>query len=155
MKKGITFLATGFYSGFSPVAPGTAGTIAAAIFFYFLGFIFHNALWLSGILFLVTTLLGMWISDVYAKVSGNEDPQEVVIDEWAGYFLTYFLVLFFVANSFVLMIMVFLLFRMMDITKPFPIYHSQKLSGGLGIMIDDLLAAVYAAIVVIFLGRWI
>lgn len=154
MKNIITFFATGFYSGLSPFAPGTVGTIIAAIFFYFLSFFFKDLLWLSGVLFVLTTFCGLWLANVYEKMVRKEDPQEVVIDEWAGYYLTYFLVLFFLPNSLLVAILVFISFRIMDIVKPFPINLSQKFSGGFGIMVDDLLAAIYASLIVILLGRW-
>lgn len=145
----VRMSATGFYSGVFPVAPGTVGTIVAALFLLLLNSFFDDIFLLSGLFFALSTFTGFYVAGRYERLVQREDPQEVVIDEWAGYFLTYWLVLFFIPNSWKVATAVFLLFRLMDILKPFPINKSQRLGGAKGIMIDDLLAGVYAATVII------
>ena len=87
------------------------------------------------------------------KATGKKDPREVVADELAGQAVTFLVAPFFVVGAFtsrqilVTVILGFLLFRLFDILKPFPIYRIQKLPEGWGILADDLLAGVYAAIV--------
>lgn len=154
MNRFVRISASGFYSGYFPVAPGTFGTIAAAALLFLLNYFFSNIFLLSGVLFGFSLFLGLWSAGRYERLVQREDPQEVVIDEWAGYYLTYWLVLFFIPNSYYVALAVFLFFRLMDILKPFPINRSQRLGGARGIMIDDLLAAVYAALLIIFCGKF-
>ncbi len=87
-------------------------------------------------------LVGCWTSQVYATRTGRSDPSEVVIDEVAGQWL----VLSVVPNDLMLYVAGFLLFRLFDIWKPWPVrWADQTLPGGFGIMVDDILAALYAA----------
>jgi phosphatidylglycerophosphatase A len=140
MKKFLllTFI-SGFGSGFTPVIPGTAGSLVAAIIYYFLPA--GNILWL--IIIILTFAAGAAIGGRIEKEYGK-DPSFMVIDEFAGQWLTYS------ALPMDLLIFAggFLLFRVFDILKPFPANRAQNISGGPGIMLDDLIAAVYAQITI-------
>jgi phosphatidylglycerophosphatase A len=133
----IHFFAFGFGSGLSPKAPGTAGTLAA-IPVILLAHVIGIPLW---ILFMVTTLVGTWLADKSSKDLGVHDHPGIVIDEFAGMMLT----LMFVPLTWLSLILGFILFRIFDIWKPWPIGAIDKqVKGGIGIMLDDLLAAIYA-----------
>jgi len=148
MMKFIHYtIATGFGSGYSPLAPGTAGSLLALFIAYFAG-----GRWLILVtLIAVFFLLGVVSSTFVEKDSGREDPSIVVVDEMVGMWIALFLMPFSLKNY----IVAFVFFRAFDILKPFPIDHSQKFSGGWGIMIDDVIAGIYALVLVFLATRFI
>ncbi len=129
-------IATGLGSGYSPLAPGTAGSILAVVIVYLLAPI---GLWIFGSALLLLFLLGVWSGTQLEKDHG-EDPSLVVIDEIVGMGIS----LLFLPKSWPLFLVAFLLFRLFDIFKPFPINNLQDIHGGWGIMLDDVLAGIYA-----------
>ena len=138
----VRFLATWHYSGLSPKAPGTIGTLAAlpagVALIYFGGIL---AL-IAGIL--AVSVLGMYVSHRYALESGLKDPGEVVIDEVAGMWIA----LLPAGVIWWQILAAFVLFRAFDILKPGPVgWADRRLPGGLGIMADDLIAGALAALV--------
>jgi phosphatidylglycerophosphatase A len=140
-KNPIYFLAFGFGSGLMPRAPGTWGTIAALPLYYLLSYA-------SPLLYLLITFLvcvaGIYICHYVAKDLGEHDYPGIVWDEIAGYLCTMFLA----PAGFIWMALGFGLFRLFDIWKPFPItWADAHVKGGLGIMLDDLLAAVPAWVI--------
>ncbi len=142
MKTVSNLVATFFYCGYSPVMPGTVGTTGAAIVYALLLYLgWANFFILIGIV-LLSSALNIWIGPWAEEHFGTKDPQQVVIDEVAGYFLT---VCFF-QPSWTILFAGFFAFRLFDITKPYPIKKFEFLSSGVGILVDDLLAAVYAAL---------
>ena len=129
-SKGIdSQLATLFGLGFIGSAPGTNGTAVAFLLHLLLGNI-------SPWLLLFTIILGIWASNSYAKKNAQLDPGEIIIDEVAGYWVS----VLFLPISFAFV--AFLLFRLVDIVKPFPVNTMEKLPGGIGIMADDLCAGI-------------
>lgn len=137
----VHFLALGFGSGLAPRAPGTFGTLAAIpVYLLVAG--------LPLVAYLLLTLLacvaGIWICDRAARDFGVHDHPAIVWDEIAG-----FLVTMIAAPAGVLWIVLgFLLFRFFDILKPWPIgWLDRRVDGGLGIMLDDIVAGVFAAVV--------
>ncbi len=140
-------IATGFGSGYSPLAPGTAGSILALLIAYFAGGRWPILLILIAVFF----LLGVVSSTFVEKDSQKEDPAIVVVDEMVGMWIS----LFFMPFSLKIYVIAFVLFRVFDILKPFPIDHSQKFSGGWGIMIDDVIAGIYALALVFLASRFI
>ena len=137
--KSITYLfATFFGTGYLPLAPGTAASIIALVLFWYLPL--GQISWLAVIM--IFCIIGIFTSTVVEK-ENEKDPGIVVIDEVVGQWLT----LLFIPKTFFLMLCGFVLFRLMDIFKPYPINISQQLGGGFGIMLDDILAAIYAAII--------
>ena len=142
MKNRLAMLfASVFYIGFLPGAPGTYASIATTLVF-FLTYHFSQslvpALHLSTICLI--SLIGVLASSRASAITGMEDPSFIVIDEVAGQ-LTAFL--FLPPNAFNLVLGT-VAFRLFDIWKPFPIRKLESLGGGTGIMADDLLAGVYA-----------
>jgi len=138
LKRWQHLLALGFGAGLAPKAPGTFGTLVAIpfiIFFAALGLVWYLAFLVAG------TLLGIYICGKTAKDVGEHDHGAIVWDEVIGYALTMLLVPVSVQS----LLIGFLLFRFFDIVKPWPIrWFDQRVHGGLGIMLDDLLAAVPA-----------
>lgn len=142
-EKIALVLSTWFGSGFFPFASGTFGTLAAVPLILLLG-----NLGILNRLFIVLIAIGIavWSSDRAQDLLGKKDPSEVVIDEVAGFLLTIALLPYSVQT----LCLGFFLFRFFDILKPFPIKHLEKLKGGFGIVMDDLLAGLYACA-----GTWI
>lgn len=142
----IYFIAFGFGSGLMPIAPGTWGTLAA-IPVYLLLINTHWTMYLT--LTVLAFILGIWVSDKVSKELGLHDYNGIVWDEVVGYLLTMFLA----PHGFSWMLTGFLLFRIFDVWKPFPIsFVDRKIHGGLGIMLDDVVAAVPAWLIMQFLA---
>ena len=141
------FLAFGFGSGLSRYAPGTMGTLVAIPFAPLLKALSPIGYWgLLGVLF----LLGIWLCGVTAKRLEKHDPGGIVWDEMVGYWLT----IAFIPLQWPWLLLAFVLFRLFDILKPWPIKLAERLfKGGLGIMADDILAAVYAMLVLAGIAR--
>jgi len=148
MRKGIAkLIATVFYVGLIPIAPGTFGTIAAIPLFYALSF---TPLYLYLAITVLIILISVWASGVAEEIFGRTDPGEIVADEVCGYLVTMILVPVTLGNIF----FGFLLFRLFDIAKPYPIRKFERLPGGWGIVMDDVMAGVYSCITLHILGRW-
>jgi phosphatidylglycerophosphatase A len=122
------------------VAPGTAGSLVTLIALWLIPF---NRPALIGTLVAVTAL-GMWAASRVERVLGTKDPGVIVIDEVAGMLLSVLTL----PRTVPVLLTAFLLFRLFDIWKPFPARESQSFSGGLGVMLDDLIAGVYALVLV-------
>ena len=139
------FLFTGFYSGYIPKAPGTAGTVVGVALYWILYLIFGAEYIIPANLILVLVMLypSIKLGDAGETFYGTKDPQAVVLDEMMGFWIT----MLFVPFSWTMVLLGFLLFRIMDILKPYPANTLQNLKGGLGIMIDDYIAGVYACLV--------
>ena len=137
-KTFITLAATGFGSGYAPLAPGTAGTLVG-IPLYLVFSIMPWPLWLITII--AFTCLAWYVSDEAEKRFGRKDAQYIVIDEIAGLQWALFLITPTVLQG----ALGFVLFRIFDVVKPFPARLFQdRLPGGLGVVADDLAAGVYA-----------
>jgi phosphatidylglycerophosphatase A len=141
------FLYTGFYSGYSPVAPGTAGTLVAMAIYILINFLFEGIdpeiFQLGYFVFVMAAIFpSVRLGDYAEKNCKVKDPQHVVIDEIIGYWIS----LLFVPFSISAALLAFVLFRIFDIVKPFPANQLQSLSGGLGIVIDDVIAGFYACV---------
>ena len=136
LKKIAYVLGTGFGSGYVPVAPGTAGSLAALLVFYFIPLSAYYWLVLCAVVFIP----GVWSTTLIEREEGKKDPPMAVIDEWVGQWLT----LLFLPRTTLILLGGFLLFRILDILKPFPARKIQNIDGGMGIMLDDVMAALYA-----------
>jgi phosphatidylglycerophosphatase A len=133
--------AFGFGSGLAPKAPGTFGTLAAVPIYWLIQDLSWPiyATWL-----IVTFALGVYWCDRSSKQLGVHDHGGIVWDEFVGYWITMFLA----PAGWLWMLLGFVLFRFFDIIKPWPIgWLDRKVGGGFGIMIDDVLAGIYALIV--------
>ncbi len=153
MSKIAQLISTFFYVGKIPKAPGTFGSIMAyPIFVLILLLLPRNQdfLWLS-LAFLLIFFVGIWASGTHCKKTNTNDPGEIVIDEVAGQFLTLLLIFpafsFFKESSAVLLLFLpFVTFRLFDVLKPWPInIIDSSVKGGLGVMLDDVAAAMMAA----------
>jgi phosphatidylglycerophosphatase A len=144
-------------SGFSPIVSGTVGSaVTCAAIMAFAYFVPLNLITIGAYLALgfFFSILGIFAADKYCRQTQKEDPSEIVIDEVAGQWLAaaapLFLNWFYGANaaiSAVQLLVIFLLFRFFDILKPWPIsWCDEKIPGGFGVMIDDILAGIAAAV---------
>lgn len=131
-------IATGGGFGYSPFAPGTAGSIPGVLLAWGLWHLGGSLAVLLGLA--VAIPLGLWAAEAASRHFGAEDPGPVVIDEVAGQLVT----LLFVTPTPLALVLGFLLFRVADVLKPFPARRLEDLPGGSGIMADDLAAGVYA-----------
>lgn len=136
----VVFLAFGLGSGLAPRAPGTAGTLMAVPFYLWFSQ-FGMPAYLA--ILLLSAVAGVWICGRASSRLGVHDHPGIVWDEFVGYWLT----MVFASGSMLSVVLGFALFRLFDIWKPWPIrLADKKVSGGLGIMLDDLLAAIPAAL---------
>ena len=134
----ITLAATGFGSGYAPLAPGTAGTLVG-IPLYLVFSAMSWPLWLITII--AFACFAWYVSEEAEKLFGQKDARRIVIDEIAGFQWSLFLI----APTVLHAVLGFFLFRLFDIVKPFPARLFQdRLPGGLGVVADDLAAGVYA-----------
>jgi phosphatidylglycerophosphatase A len=134
-------LASVFGAGYAPAASGTVGSFVTVV-----------AVWLLpltplriAVALVVVVLVGIWAGSRVERVLGKKDPGIIVIDEVAGMLLSVILL----PRTILVLITAFLLFRLFDIWKPFPARESQALTGGMGVMVDDLIAGVYALVLVL------
>ncbi|MDR9419822.1 phosphatidylglycerophosphatase A [Gracilimonas sp.] len=143
MKRLKDFLGTGFYSGLSPYAPGTAGSLAALLIIF--GIIYLEVYLLLLLLMILAILISFWTAPHFEEEYGK-DPQRMVIDEWAGQSLTFTAITFTgnIHSDIIILLAGFILFRIFDIIKPFGINKIQNKEGTIGILGDDLLAGLYA-----------
>jgi len=139
-KNPIHFLAFGLGSGAAPVAPGTAGTFAAMLIYWLLPPM-PPSLFAMGVL--VAGLLGIWLCGRTSRDLGVHDHGGIVWDEFVGYWIT----LFMAPPGWIWPLVGFALFRVFDIAKPWPIkWADEKVEGGLGIMLDDVIAGILACL---------
>ena len=133
-------LAVGFGSGLSPIVPGTMGSLAAIPFWYLMTFLPWQ---LYSLVVMLGICIGVYLCHQTAKDMGVHDHGGIVIDEFVGMFIS---VMCYPANYWYAFL-AFVLFRIFDILKPFPVsLADKKVAGGFGIMIDDVLAGIYAFI---------
>lgn len=137
----IHFIAFGFGAGAMPFAPGTWGTLMAIPIYYVMQ---DLSLMAYVLVTLAVIIFGTWVSHVTEKDLGVPDHSGIVIDEIAGFLVT----MIAAQSGFMWIFLGFILFRIFDIWKPFPIrYLDQHVPGGAGIMLDDIIAGVYAGLV--------
>lgn len=153
--------------GYLPLAPGTWGSIvgigvyllvrgAAMKIFFGVGIerrlnlldVYYGVVALELVAAVIITLIGIWAASRTEELSGKKDPGKVVIDEVAGQFIALIPVPFMLGTAWWAAMLAFILFRFFDIVKPYPARRMESLQGGLGIMADDIVAGIYAAIVV-------
>jgi len=161
------WLATGFGSGYLKPAPGTWGTLVGLL--AWLGLVqamgrsgWAFAPWLLLAAPLALTLAAVWASDRVLKETGQKDPSFIVVDEWAGVWFALTPLLFTItlqpqpASLWIARLVApFMLFRLFDIWKPGVVDRAQSLPGGWGVVMDDVLAGVLAALIVWPLDRWL
>jgi phosphatidylglycerophosphatase A len=127
-------LATGFGVGYVPYVPGTIGSFVALLLFIFIPL--DHFIWLA--ISIIFFLIGIWASGSVEKEKGK-DPGIVVIDEYVGQWIA----LLFLPRILWIFIAGFIIFRFLDIIKPFPAADLEEIDGGSGIMFDDMIAGIY------------
>jgi len=138
MRRVAVFVCSVGYIGFFPFAPGTVGSAAGLVVFLILRW--SNATHLLVPVILASFVIGAALGGEAERALGGVDPGPVVIDEVMGMLMTLFLI----PVNWVGMLIGFIVFRVMDIFKPFPARRLERLPGGLGVMADDAMAAIYA-----------
>ncbi len=141
LKNPWVLLATGFGTGLSPKAPGTAGTLASLA-----PFVFYTQT--QSVTYLILCIFsfaaGIYICDKASEALGEHDHGGIVWDEFVGMWLT----MLWIPISLQTLVLGFILFRLFDILKPWPIaYLDRRVAGGFGIMIDDVVAGIFANII--------
>ena len=135
--------------GYLPIAPGTWGSLAALLIWYVI--IGHISSITLITLIVIIFVLGVYTSSIVEVKLTKKDPSIIVIDEWVGQWIA----LLFLPKSLLWGLVAFGLFRIFDIWKPYPIKNLDKMHGGWGIMLDDVLAGIYALVVISALRAWI
>jgi phosphatidylglycerophosphatase A len=141
-------LATGFGTGYGPVAPGTWGSLPGLAFAWWLERLAGHPAVLAGAAFFAGA--GVWAAGRAEALLGEKDPSRVVVDEIAGQMVA---LLFLIPTGRVL-VAAFVLFRVLDVLKPWPARRLEDLPGGSGIMADDLMVGVYANLILHALALW-
>jgi len=147
MNKIISIFTTLFGIGYSPIAPGTIGSIFSIVFLYFLiKFVSYSFL---VIIFLIILFTSLKLIEKYSNLLKSHDSSTIVIDEFLGIFL---IILFYdylkFTNDFIMFLLILILFRFFDILKIFPInWVDKNIKNSFGVILDDLLAGVYSIIV--------
>ena len=147
MNKIISIFPTLFGIGYSPIAPGTIGSIFSIVFLYFLiKFVSYSFL---VIIFLIILFTALKLIEKYSNLLKSHDSSTIVIDEFLGIFL---IILFYdylkFTNDFIMFLLILILFRFFDILKIFPInWVDKNIKNSFGVVLDDLLAGVYSIIV--------
>ena len=131
-------LGSGFGSGLSPVMPGTVGSLVAALI-YFFSPLESDSFWFLSLI-IVGSIIGVWACHTLITPD-NKDPGTAVWDEFIGLWIT----CLFLPKEILWLIAAFICFRVLDIVKPFPARKLENLSGGIGIMADDILVGIYGA----------
>lgn len=151
MKRLAVFVATGAGAGYFPFAPGTVGS-ALGLVIYLLTRSSDGTVQVG--LFLGVCVVGTWASTIAARHFGSHDPGHVVIDEVAGQLATLLLLGVGIPGA----VLGFLIFRVLDIIKPWPANRLEALPGGFGVMADDLMAGAYGWVLlsgILFLAPWL
>jgi len=142
MTSPARVLATFFWTGEFPLVPGTVTSFVAALLYKLVLFRLPGPLF--GALIVIVFFVGVAAGGAHARALGAPDPRPVTVDEACGQWISCFLV----PPTWALTAAAFVLFRAFDILKPFPIRRLERLPGGWGIMADDVLAGVFAALLV-------
>ena len=155
MNRIPKIVATFLGVGYLPLAPGTWGSLAATLVYLGIGWTVNNSSWLPLLLILLSGLfyfLGVWAVKKLQDEWGN-DPSRVVIDEACGIFVTLIPFTFSITNA----ILGFILFRIFDIWKPFGIRKIDQMedAGGHHVMLDDVAAGIYAAVILGVINLWL
>ena len=146
-QKSVMFIATGCYIGNISLAPGTFGSVLGLPICFFLS---KTDLSIAVLLTLIGILCAVWIANEAEKILKTKDPGCIVIDEIAGIILT----LFGLPFNIISVTAGFLVFRTLDIWKPYPIrFLENKFSGGIGIVLDDVAAGILSNLILRILLR--
>ena len=140
MNNLIIIFTTGFYSGYFPIASGTAGTFVGVGLYLLMDKLLPLP---YGIVTFVFFILGILASSKAEIIFGKKDSGKIVIDEIVGFMVT----MFAIPSVWGYILAGFFLFRLFDVIKPFPIRRFEKIEGGLGVMLDDFIAGLYVNLI--------
>ncbi len=143
-------IGTWFGCGFSPVAPGTAGSLAALLIALALHLLYGSGRGTFLLLAAILLIPGIWAAGSVARMENKTDPQIVVVDEVIGQWITLAGAASF---NWITWLAAFLLFRLFDVWKPPPVRRLEHLPGGWGIVADDVMAGLYGALAIFLLDR--
>jgi phosphatidylglycerophosphatase A len=142
LKRIVILIATGCYVGYSPLVPGTTGTLAAIPIYFLLSRLpplYYLAIVLGSI------YVAIWASDRAEVIFQSRDCRHIVIDEVVGFLVTMFIV----PPTWRNILLGFFIFRALDIIKPFPIRAlEERVRGGYGVVLDDIIAGIYANLII-------
>jgi phosphatidylglycerophosphatase A len=144
-----SYLATGGGIGNLPLAPGTWASMVAvlvAVFLHLLG-----GPWLLSFSIIIIFLVGTWASNKHSLSIKQKDPSSVIIDEFCGQWLA----ILPIAMDWRYYVVAFIIFRIADIFKPWPCKNAERIPGGMGIMLDDVCAGVYAGVLTLMIATWL
>ena len=147
LRRMVIFFSTGAYSGFAPIAPGTAGSIVAIPLYLALS-------GLPAFLFVITVVaflfMATWFCGVAQVIFQKKDSRQIVIDEIGGFLVT----MSFLPRTPLYVVSGFILFRILDVAKPFPANRLEAMEGGYGVVADDVIAGMTACLLFLALA-WI
>ncbi|HSK31213.1 MAG TPA: phosphatidylglycerophosphatase A [Candidatus Limnocylindria bacterium] len=146
----VLLSATGAGAGYFPLFPGTVGTLVAVPFSLALNRLAAYSIGLAGITLVAAIFCAIWLSNKAGKILQQKDPRVIVIDEIVGFLLANFAA----PNRATVLLTSFMLFRFFDIAKVFPASRLEKLPGGSGIVLDDIMAGIYTFTLVQLLVFW-
>ncbi len=149
-NRGAFLLATWFGCGYAPVAPGTAGSLAALVIAIALNYWGGLGRWSLLILSVALLAPGIWSASLVATETNQPDPHIVVVDEVIGQWITLAGAATFNWKTY---LAAFALFRLLDVWKPAPARQLESLPGGWGIVADDVMAGLYGALAIFVLDR--
>lgn len=159
MHSIVVMIATFFYSGLAPKAPGTFGTFASSLVLiglYYAGLpVSAFSSFYAGIFLCSLYVIGWTVTHFYIKKTGKHDPKEVVIDETLGIYSSYAFFFYVFPETYVnsslflfISLVLFITFRFFDIVKPFPVsFFDKRMDNAHGVMLDDVMAGIYAGAV--------
>jgi phosphatidylglycerophosphatase A len=144
----VRLVATGGYLGYAPLAPASAGSLGAAVLFWFLlpevrGGDSPAAVAVLTISIAAFAALSIWIAGTAERALGH-DSRRIVIDEFAGYLVA----VAFLPKTLLVYVLAFVLFRVLDVVKPFPARRMEAAAGGVGVVLDDVVAGVYTNVLI-------
>ena len=140
MKEIKKIIGSGFYSGYAPFAPGTFGSVVAFLIFLIPGF---EKTYIIIPAILSAIVIGIPVGNYFEELYGK-DPGIFTLDEFIGTWITFL----FVPKNWIVLLFGFILWRIFDITKPFPAKKAEELNGGVGIILDDVISGVYSLIII-------
>ena len=150
MKKFLVKMCSSvFWLGYSPVAPGTFGTLGAFVLWFLFLRELNTSLYIG--LVIIVIIFSCYIAELAGKIYKVKDSQKIVIDELCGYLVT----MTFAGKGLFIGLLGFALFRLFDILKPWPIKKFEDLPGGVGVVMDDVMAGVYGSLVLGMLSYFI
>ncbi len=153
-KSTAFWLSVGFGSGLLRPAPGTWGSFAGLLIAYTILQVSYGAYILS-LITIIALIAGTFAIDYIEKTTGVHDAPEIVIDEFVGQWIV-LIPLLVIESSLLIYALAFVLFRIFDILKPWPIsWLDQKVTGGFGVMIDDVVAGIFAALLLFLIGTYL